>query len=330
MVWWPCLARAQGADPGATPTPPAGAASPVPPAAGAPPSTVPPSAAPSSAEPPLRPLGKPAERDPFTWRYPEFRTSEYVATGIFGAMAIGGLLIPSQRGRWRDENGFDSGVRDALRLRGELDRKAADDISDVTLVFSMNYVAFDAAVVAWWARGKGSVAYQMAAIDVEAFAVTAGITSMVKGLAARERPYSAECQDDPITKRTDDCDEDSLNRSFFSGHASAAFTAAGLTCVHHAYLELYDSPAGDAVACIGAFGLAGTTGVLRILSDNHYASDVATGAVVGTLVGVGLPWLLHYREEIPEDRLGPAAGRRDDLSITFVPGPTSGTVVGTF
>ncbi len=277
----------------------------------------------------MRPLGKPAVRDPFTWRYPEFRTGEYVATGVFGTLAIGGLLIPTGGGRWTGENGIDSGVRDALRLDGAQSRKTADDASDLTLVFSMNYVAFDAVVVAWWGRGKGSVAYQMAAIDVETFAVTAGVTSLVKGIAARERPYSDECEDDPVTSRTDDCDDDSLNRSFFSGHTSTAFAAASLTCMHHAYLDLYDSAAGDAVACIGAFGLAGTTGVLRIMSDNHYASDVATGAVVGTVVGLGLPWLLHYREEVPEES-GAVDRRGGDLSVTFVPGPTSGTFVGTF
>jgi membrane-associated phospholipid phosphatase len=267
--------------------------------------------------------------DPFTWRYPEFRPGEYVATGIFGAMAIGGLLIPTNGGRWEGENGLDSGVRDALRLSGAESRKTADDISDVALVFGMNYVAFDAAVVAWWARGKGSVAYQMAAIDVETFAITAGVTSLVKGIAARERPYSDECEEDPITSRTDDCDDDSLNRSFFSGHTSTAFTAASLTCMHHAYLELYDSPVADAVACVAAYGLAATTGGLRIMSDNHYASDVMTGAAVGTVIGLGVPWLLHYREEIPEGQ--PEGGpQRADLSITLVPGPTSGAVVGTF
>jgi membrane-associated phospholipid phosphatase len=324
VVWWPCLARAQGTDPGATPDPPAGAAS----AATVPPQP-PPEAAPPAA-PPRRPLGKPTVRDPFTWRYPEFRPSEYAATGIFAAMAIGGLLIPTSGGRWTGENGLDSGVRDALRLDGAQSRQTADDVSDVTLVVLMNHVAFDATVVAWWGRDKGSVAYQMAAIDVETLAVTAGVTSLVKGIAARERPYSGECDEDPVRSRTDDCDDDSLNRSFFSGHTSTAFAAASLTCMHHAYLDLYDSAVGDAVACISAYGLAGTTGVLRIMSDNHYASDVATGAVVGTVIGLGLPWVLHYREEIPEEEQGKVEAGGGDLSITFVPGPTSGTLVGTF
>ena len=177
---------------------------------------------------PRRPLGKKLEPDKFTWRYPEFRTSEYVVTGIFGGLTIAGLVIPTGGGRWRGENPLDDSVRDALRVSDREGRKMADDVSDITLVTSLNYLAFDAGVVAWWARGKGSVAYQVAAIDVETIAITAGVTSVVKGIAARERPYAAEC-DDPLVARTDDCEDDSLNRSFFSGHTSTTFAAASPT-----------------------------------------------------------------------------------------------------
>lgn len=273
-----------------------------------------------------RALGRRTERDDFVWRYPEFRKSEYVVTGLFGVMALGGLFIPTGDGRGAWRNGFDDGVRDALRADTRNGRKLADDASDITLVASMNFVAFDAGVVAWWGRNKGSVAYQMAAIDLEALAINAGINSVVKGAIARTRPLSEEC-DDPYIARTDECDEDNQHRSFFSGHASTAFTTAGLTCMHHAYLALYDDPIADAAACVAAFGLAGTTGALRVVSDNHHASDVITGAAIGTVVGLGVPWLLHYKDELPEG--DPARGRQE-ASITIVPGPTSATVVGVF
>lgn len=307
------------------------------PLAPAPPPAAPPAApsepagaaAPTDPPPlvPRRPLGKRLEPDKFTWRYPEFRTSEYVATGIFGGLTIAGLLIPTGGGRWRGENPLDDSVRDALRVSDREGRKLADDISDVTLVTSLNYLAFDAGVVAWWARGKGSVAYQVAAIDVETIAITAGVTSIVKGIAARERPYAEEC-DDPLVARTDDCEDDSLNRSFFSGHTSTTFAAAGLTCMHHGYLALYDDPVGDAAACVAAFGMAGTTGVLRVMSDNHHTTDVITGAVIGTTLGLGVPWLLHYKDEVTTEPHGP--GAPEHISVTFVPGPTSATVMGTF
>lgn len=268
------------------------------------------------------------ERDEFVWRYPTFRTSEYAATGVFGGMAIAGILIPTASPRWTFPSGFDVAARDALRLEGAESRKTADDISDITLTLGLNYAAFDATVVAWALRGKGSVAYQMGLINLEAIAVTAGITGLTKSLVARQRPYAESCREDPVRRRSNDCEPDAVNVSFISGHASVAFAAASVTCMHHAYLELYASAAADAAACLAAYGAAGSTGLLRILSDNHYATDVASGAAVGTIVGLGLPWLLHYRTEVPEEAASP--GRRGGVSLTLVPGPTSATIAGVF
>lgn len=305
---------------------------PAPPSPAAPSSSTAPAATtiPTAADPPplapRRPAPRKAEVDKFVWRYPEFRTSEYFVTGAFGALTIGGLFIPTSESRGRWENGLDDGVRDALRAEDRDMRKLADDASDVTLIASLNWIAFDAGVVAWWGRNKGSVAYQMAAIDIETMAITAGINSLVKGIAARERPYGDRC-DEPGEVGLDDCESDSRNRAFFSGHSSSAFAAASLTCTHHAHLALYDDPVADAAACVSAMGLAGATGVLRIVSDNHHTTDVVTGALIGTTIGFGVPWLLHYKDEIPEDG---GAAAPPAVSVQIIPGPTSATVVGTF
>ena len=39
----------------------------------------------------------------------------------------------------------------------------------------------------------------------------------------------------------------------------------------------------EKLGCPLALGLATTTGVFRIMSNNHYATDVLAGALVGTL-----------------------------------------------
>ena len=243
-------------------------------------------------------------------------------------MAIAGLLIPTADPRWTTPTPLDVATRDALRLDGAESRKTADDISDITLTIGLNYAAFDATVVAWALRDKGSVAYQMGLINLEVIAVTAGITGLTKSLVARQRPYTESCRTDPVFRRSNDCEPDAVNVSFISGHSSVAFAAASVTCMHHTYLELYGSSAADVAACLAAYGAAGSTGLLRILSDNHYATDVASGAVVGTMVGLGLPWLLHYRTEVPEEIT--SAGRGDGVSLTIVPGPTSATITGVF
>ena len=97
--------------------------------------------------------------------------------------------------------------------------------------------------------------------------------------------------------------------------------------MHHAHLPLYGSAAGDAAACAVALLAAGTTGTLRVVSDNHYASDVLLGAAIGLGSGLGLPWLLHYRGGATQ---ASSDARRPGASIGLLPGFLSGTLVGTF
>ena len=53
---------------------------------------------------------------------------------------------------------------------------------------------------------------------------------------------------------------------------------------------------------------AAAVGTLRIVGDQHYASDVLLGAGIGTMSGLGIPWLLHYGPwaRRPEASTGPA------------------------
>jgi membrane-associated phospholipid phosphatase len=80
--------------------------------------------------------------------------------------------------------------------------------------------------------------------------------------------------------------------SFFSGDTAVAF-ALGACATTIAFLRGYRS--ARAIAVVAAMG-AVIAGVLRIRADMHWATDVMTGALVGTLVGAGLPLVLHPRE----------------------------------
>ncbi|MFA6119853.1 MAG: phosphatase PAP2 family protein [Sideroxydans sp.] len=66
-----------------------------------------------------------------------------------------------------------------------------------------------------------------------------------------------------------------MNSSFFSGHTTQAFTLAAVIS------ETYDETWID----VTAYSLATLVGVARTYHDKHFASDVLTGAIVGTLVG---------------------------------------------
>ena len=135
-------------------------------------------------------------------------------------------------------------------------------------------------------------AKQMVYVDLEALAVSGALQGVTNVLVSRERPYGRTCGGE-LSASDSDCASSGRYRSFFSGHTTYAFTAASLVCVHHIESELWGPP-WDALSCAAGYAVAATTASLRVASDMHYASDVLTGAVVGTLVGYGVP-LLHYR-----------------------------------
>jgi membrane-associated phospholipid phosphatase len=96
--------------------------------------------------------------------------------------------------------------------------------------------------------------------------------------------------------------------SFYSGHAAVTATGAGLICAHHTQLSLYQNDLLDQGTC--ALAVLGTalTGAMRIASDNHWASDVLIGHLMGYTSGYLLPTLLYYKEfrVQPHDHPAPA------------------------
>jgi membrane-associated phospholipid phosphatase len=201
----------------------------------------------------------------------------------------------------------------------------ARDASDLLLTLMTNHLAVDALLVTWWGHGRGSVAWEIAMIDVEALSLNAALNGVVAGLTSRERPYRAGC-DGPEQQQDLDCRGSKRYRSFFSGHSSTAFTAAGLVCSHHAHLPLYGGGAPDALACAASLGTAAAVATLRVVADQHFATDALTGAAVGALTGLGLPWLLHYRGGAPAS----GAPRGDGVSLRLMPAPLGGYLVGRF
>jgi membrane-associated phospholipid phosphatase len=232
-----------------------------------------------------------------------------VATGALGAAAIAVFVFaaPQQSPRWTSGILFDDSVRDAVRVRSPTARDRLRLFSDVTGVSSLVWVVgVDSLLVPLW-RGSAPVALQLLLLDAEAFALNGVLTSSMFYLSGRARPSYADCQRDyrfdPLCNPRD-------TASFWSGHTALAFTAAGLSCAHHAYIKLYGGGAPDTLACAGAIGLSATTGTLRLLGDRHYATDIATGALVGFGIGYAVPTLLHYAQ---------GAGAKRRVGIAFGP-----------
>jgi membrane-associated phospholipid phosphatase len=263
-----------------------------------------------------------APRDPsaLTWDYPTFRPAEYVATGALGVAAIGAFLTLKAQDspRWTGGILFDDAARDALRLRSPGARDAVRSASDVTAITSVVLVAAVDSLAVPLLRDRPGVAWQMLLVNAESFAASSLAATTTYDLVGRARPSYADCQKNPAFDPL--CDT-APTTSFFSGHTTVAFTAAGLSCAHHAYLHLYGDATADALACGGMLTLAATTGTFRVLGDRHYATDVLTGGLVGFGLGYAAPVLLHYAQ-------------RDDavarLAITPTPGGLGLSLGGSF
>jgi membrane-associated phospholipid phosphatase len=261
---------------------------------------------------------------PLVWKWARFSTANYVVTGTGAALTLAAAIIQPRAqhslsgGVW-----FDESVRDALRVDTLPDRYIFRDASDVglSLMVSWPFVA-DALTTAWWYRGSREAAQEMALIDLETLAVSGAIQGVTNVLVSRERPFGRNCGTDELPSDSIDCANSVHYRSFFSGHSSFSFTSAALICIHHFKNQLLGAP-WDALSCAGGYAVATTTATFRVVSDVHYATDVLTGALMGTLVGYGVP-LLHY------SRLGSPTTTMAGMQMHLVPSPGGLGLVGIF
>jgi membrane-associated phospholipid phosphatase len=96
----------------------------------------------------------------------------------------------------------------------------------------------------------------------------------MKYITAQERPYSYQDGLDgvPLEQRKTNA---SAFQSFPSGHTAEAFVAATIVYREYRYLSPWYG--------IGAYGLATTVGLYRMINDRHWQSDVLVGAGIGIL-----------------------------------------------
>jgi membrane-associated phospholipid phosphatase len=128
-----------------------------------------------------------------------------------------------------------------------------------------------------------------ALLITEATVIAADLNQLAKFAFARERPFVHFLPRAPEAVRalTDSPSDDNL--SFFSGHTTLAFGLATST-------GMINSLRGYRLApVVWASGLTMATAVayLRIAADKHYFSDVMVGAIVGSIVGIGVPLIFH-------------------------------------
>lgn len=185
--------------------------------------------------------------------------------------------------RWCRENGLDRGVRDGLHWANP---DPARRLSDVLLFGLVPAVSLGGAFALGCVEADLHHGLTDVMVVTEALVLSSVITQATKLSAGRMRPWvrmQREEQRDYVTGPDD-------HLSFFSGHTSATFAlavAAGTTATLRGYRR------ADVIWAVG-MPLAALTGYLRIAADRHYFSDVMTGALIGSLAGVLVPYL-HAR-----------------------------------
>ncbi len=121
---------------------------------------------------------------------------------------------------------------------------------------------------------------------LEAFMLNYGLRSILKMTMLRPRPYMYFDSRDP-----DGITSDDWQFSWPSGHSSNIFMAT--TFLSYVFCEYYPDSAWKVPVVVFDTALAVGTGVLRILSGNHFLTDVLTGAAIGAACGFFVPFVHH-------------------------------------
>lgn len=195
---------------------------------------------------------------------------------------------------------FDEDFRASVRLVDIDDQERARRVSDVFLLGTMLGVTAIDTIIAPLVNEDPDLAWQSSFAHVLALGITLSLGDVIKRVAERPRPFTRECEENP---QRPGCTDSDSHHSFYSLHTGMAFTSAGFSCAMHLTRTLYDDPVADGAACGGALAMAATTGLLRILSDRHYLTDVLVGGALGFLVGYLIPLAL-----VPERRPARAGG----------------------
>ncbi len=191
--------------------------------------------------------------------------------------------------RWNGPILFDNDVRGFLRSSDAGTRATAEDLAWGLWGLQVAYPVFVDVPYAW-IRGGRRLAADLFWQDAATLTIAGAIDLGLRDIAARARPGTYDC----VARGGSNCFADlESTRSFPGGHTTNSTAASVLTCTQHFYTHLYGGP-WDASLCAATLASDATIVVLRIVSDNHWATDQLAGVALGTLVGWGIPYLMHF------------------------------------
>lgn len=152
--------------------------------------------------------------------------------------------------------------------------------------------------------------------EIEAIAVGGAMTILVKGAVGRARPYAVNDSNAHDLQFLRGFRQGAAYSSFPSGHTTTGFAAAA---VASAELSQWWPHARWAIVPV-MYGSATLIGISRLYNNDHWASDVALAAGIGTLSGLKV---VRYAHAHPHNRLD-----RWLLGTTISAAPAGGYAVG--
>lgn len=110
-----------------------------------------------------------------------------------------------------------------------------------------------------------------------------GLKAFGKFVVNRARPYMY-FENPP----EDDIEKYDWANSFPSGHTTFSFAGASFTS--YVFSKYFPDSKWKWLVTGTSFSVAATTGILRMVSGNHFLTDVLAGATIGSLCGFAIPF----------------------------------------
>ncbi|MDR2057673.1 MAG: phosphatase PAP2 family protein [Dysgonamonadaceae bacterium] len=161
----------------------------------------------------------------------------------------------------------------------QLDQHIANNVYSNNLLINNNlddYLKYSPAVVAYGMKLAGVESkhnlLDMSIIYFLSNALEASVVQTSKNLISRMRP------------------DGSKDNSFPSGHTATAFVAAEF--LHQEYKDQ------SVWIGIGGYTMASLVGIARVLKDQHWFSDIITGAGIGIISTKIIYWLYPHLQEL--------------------------------
>jgi membrane-associated phospholipid phosphatase len=190
---------------------------------------------------------------------------------LLGGFVVGGAVL------WH----YDQHIADWSQRPGIQDPSGLRSAMDVFR--TTGGIVPEIATVGMYVGGRLSHDRRLTLLGVhaaESIIVSELVTSTIKGLAGRARPYMGLGPRDFRFLRG--LRDGSDYQSFPSGHTTNAFAFASLLTADVARWW----PERTWVVGPAAYGIATLVGASRVYHNAHWSSDVAGGALVGTLSGI--------------------------------------------